>query len=198
MPELERSRGALCVRSPRRGIFPIRSMLGPALRGSRLMDAPQTVGSQALTPDFRALFEAAPGLYLVLSPDFRIVAVSDAYTRATMTKREAIVGRCLFDVFPRARRPRRATPADAALALAASRPGGAQASQPPLGCARRLGRPSPASLRPTRRWRDHDPRTATSTGSTPDSALIPRPISAGRVPTSVPDGILARHKVRDR
>ena len=64
------------------------------------MDAPQTVGSQALTPDFRALFEAAPSLYLVLSPDFRIVAVSDAYTRATMTKREAIVGRWLFDVFP--------------------------------------------------------------------------------------------------
>src|SRR5258707_14023270 len=100
MPELERSRGALCVRSPRRGIFPIRSMPGPALRGSRLMDAPQTVGSQALTPDFGAVFEAAPGLYLGLSPDFRIVAVSDAYTRATMTKREAIVGRWLFDVFP--------------------------------------------------------------------------------------------------
>src|SRR5258707_8945525 len=79
---------------------PIRSMPGPALRGSRLMDAPQTVGSQALTPDFGAVFEAAPGLYLGLSPDFRIVAVSDAYTRATMTKREAIVGRWLFDVFP--------------------------------------------------------------------------------------------------
>jgi PAS domain-containing protein len=29
--------------------------------------------------DFRALFEAVPGLYLVLRPDFTIVAVSDAY-----------------------------------------------------------------------------------------------------------------------
>jgi len=29
-------------------------------------------------PDFRILFESAPGLYLVLSPEFRIVAVSDA------------------------------------------------------------------------------------------------------------------------
>src|SRR5919108_4963325 len=51
-------------------------------------------------PDFRALFESAPGLYLVLTPDLKIVAVSDAYLRATMTKREAILGRGLFEVFP--------------------------------------------------------------------------------------------------
>lgn len=29
--------------------------------------------------DFRALFEASPDPYLVLSPELRIVAVSDAY-----------------------------------------------------------------------------------------------------------------------
>ena len=51
-------------------------------------------------PDFQALFEAAPGLFLVLDPDLRIVAVSDAYLEATMTKREEIVGRGLFEVFP--------------------------------------------------------------------------------------------------
>ena len=52
------------------------------------------------TPDFRALFESAPGLYLVLTADLRIVAVSDAYLAATMTRREAILGRHIFDVFP--------------------------------------------------------------------------------------------------
>ncbi|MBI2922667.1 MAG: PAS domain-containing protein [Planctomycetes bacterium] len=52
------------------------------------------------TPDFRALFESAPGLYLVLTPDLRIAAVSDAYLRATMTRRETILGRGIFDVFP--------------------------------------------------------------------------------------------------
>jgi PAS domain S-box-containing protein len=52
------------------------------------------------TPDFRALFESAPGLYLVLTPNLKIVAVSDAYLRATMTERDKIVGRNLFDVFP--------------------------------------------------------------------------------------------------
>jgi signal transduction histidine kinase/CheY-like chemotaxis protein len=51
-------------------------------------------------PDFRLLFESVPGLYLVLMPDFRIIAVSDAYLRATMTKRESILGRDIFDVFP--------------------------------------------------------------------------------------------------
>ena len=50
---------------------------------------------------FRALFESAPGLYLVLTPDdFTIVAVSDAYLHATMTERSAIMGRKLFEVFP--------------------------------------------------------------------------------------------------
>jgi PAS domain S-box-containing protein len=51
-------------------------------------------------PDFRALFESAPGLYLVLTPNLKIVAVSDAYLRATMTKREDILGQNLFYVFP--------------------------------------------------------------------------------------------------
>ena len=51
-------------------------------------------------PDFRAMFEAAPGLYLVLTPSLDIVAVSDAYLRATMTRRDAILGRGIFEVFP--------------------------------------------------------------------------------------------------
>jgi signal transduction histidine kinase/CheY-like chemotaxis protein len=50
--------------------------------------------------DFRTIFKSLPGLYLVLKPDFTIVAVSNAYARATMTKRDEIVGRGIFDVFP--------------------------------------------------------------------------------------------------
>jgi signal transduction histidine kinase/ActR/RegA family two-component response regulator len=50
--------------------------------------------------DFQALFEAAPDLYLVLDPHLNIVAVSNAYLRATLTKRDDIIGRHLFDVFP--------------------------------------------------------------------------------------------------
>ncbi|QCG92954.1 response regulator (plasmid) [Azospirillum sp. TSA2s] len=50
--------------------------------------------------DFRALFDAAPGNYLVLAPDLTIVGVNDAYLRSTLTRREDIVGRPLFEVFP--------------------------------------------------------------------------------------------------
>lgn len=52
------------------------------------------------SPNFQALFESAPGLYLVLTPDLKIIAASEAYLQATMTKREAILGRGLFEVFP--------------------------------------------------------------------------------------------------
>jgi signal transduction histidine kinase len=51
-------------------------------------------------PDYRALFEAAPALYLVLTPTLHITAVSDAYLQATRTTRGGILGRHLFDVFP--------------------------------------------------------------------------------------------------
>jgi light-regulated signal transduction histidine kinase (bacteriophytochrome) len=51
-------------------------------------------------PDFRALFESAPGSFLVLTPDLEIVAASDAYLKATLTRREEILGRGLFQVFP--------------------------------------------------------------------------------------------------
>lgn len=49
---------------------------------------------------FRAIFESAPGLFLVLKPDFTIVAASNAYLKATLTERERIIGRRLFEVFP--------------------------------------------------------------------------------------------------
>jgi signal transduction histidine kinase len=63
--------------------------VGPPARGAALPDA-----------DFRVVFESTPGLYLILRPDLTIAAVSDAYLRATMTVRDEIIGRHLFEVFP--------------------------------------------------------------------------------------------------
>jgi signal transduction histidine kinase len=56
----------------------------------------------AVVPDFQHLFESVPGLYLVLSSEtpYEIVAVSNSYLCATMTKREEILRHSLFDVFP--------------------------------------------------------------------------------------------------
>src|SRR5690348_5630881 len=60
------------------------------------------LGSSVPDLDFQRFFECAPGLCVVLYPDnnYEIVAVTDFYLRATMTKREEILGRNIFDVFP--------------------------------------------------------------------------------------------------
>jgi signal transduction histidine kinase/ActR/RegA family two-component response regulator len=50
--------------------------------------------------DFQLIFESAPGLYLVLDPELRIIAASESYLNATMTRRDDIVNRGIFDVFP--------------------------------------------------------------------------------------------------
>lgn len=72
--------------------------------GEAILLAFQDVTAQRRTEQihlhFRALFESLPGLYLVLKPDLTIVAVSDAFLRATMTRRDVILGRGVFDVFP--------------------------------------------------------------------------------------------------
>ncbi len=69
------------LQNPRLGLHSINLMVGNPL-------------------DFRVLFESSPGLYLVLDSSFSIVAVSDAFLRATMTRREDILGKGLFEVFP--------------------------------------------------------------------------------------------------
>jgi signal transduction histidine kinase/CheY-like chemotaxis protein len=50
--------------------------------------------------DYRVLFESTPGLYLVLDSNYRVVAVTDAYLRATRTRRDNHIGRNLFEIFP--------------------------------------------------------------------------------------------------
>jgi PAS domain S-box-containing protein len=57
-------------------------------------------GGGLAAPDYRKLIESAPDLYLILSPDFTIVAASDNYLRATMTRRQDVLGRPVFDIFP--------------------------------------------------------------------------------------------------
>ena len=54
------------------------------------------------TDHFQALFESSPASFLIMLPDidFTIVAVTEDYLRDTLTKREDIIGRPLFEVFP--------------------------------------------------------------------------------------------------
>src|SRR2546421_485882 len=84
----------------RRRSVTIRSYLPPG--GSS--EVPTDHGGQRSNgpsaPDFKLLFESVPGLYLVLDPRYVIVAVSDDYLEATMTERDQILGRGIFEVFP--------------------------------------------------------------------------------------------------
>src|SRR3569832_2681110 len=52
----------------------------------------------ALPVDFRALFEKSPGNYLILTPDFGIVAATDGYCRVARAERCDLIGRNLFDL----------------------------------------------------------------------------------------------------
>src|SRR5690606_6223586 len=54
--------------------------------------------NQGTSPDFQKLFEALPGMYLVLSPELLVVTASEMYLSAHSFPREATVGRYVFDV----------------------------------------------------------------------------------------------------
>lgn len=51
-------------------------------------------------PDFRRVFESAPGPIMLMSPDLEILAVSDAFVTVSLVARDALIGRQLFDAFP--------------------------------------------------------------------------------------------------
>jgi PAS domain S-box-containing protein len=50
--------------------------------------------------NYFAIFDSVPDPCLVLDPQFRIVAVNNAYLTTTMTTREDIIGHGVFEIFP--------------------------------------------------------------------------------------------------
>jgi PAS domain-containing protein len=53
-----------------------------------------------VAPEILRAFETVPDLYLILSVDLIILTARDAYLQATLTERDSIVGKPLFEVFP--------------------------------------------------------------------------------------------------
>lgn len=53
-----------------------------------------------MMPDFQKVFECSPTPFMLLSPDLIILAVNDAYLKATLIKRSEVIGKPLFVVFP--------------------------------------------------------------------------------------------------
>ena len=50
--------------------------------------------------NFQKFFESVSGAYLVLTPEFMIKSVTDAYVKISLKRKEELIGRYLFDVFP--------------------------------------------------------------------------------------------------
>jgi PAS domain S-box-containing protein len=48
----------------------------------------------------QGLFESLPGLFLIFTADLKIVSASDAFLAATMTRRDEVLGRNIFEIFP--------------------------------------------------------------------------------------------------
>ena len=61
---------------------------------------PTILGATPAVPDFEAVFDAALSPCMVLATDLTIVAVNVSYLRATKTRREDLIARNVFDVFP--------------------------------------------------------------------------------------------------
>lgn len=74
----------------------------PAVHAPAPDGDPETASDASLPtriPDFRALFEALPGLCLVMDHHLRIVALSDLYARALGIRREDVVGRGVAELY---------------------------------------------------------------------------------------------------
>lgn len=62
--------------------------------------APDAIQRPAARPDFEQIFNAMPGLCLVLDPAFIIVAQNEEHARATQTEDGRILGQHVFAAFP--------------------------------------------------------------------------------------------------
>jgi PAS domain-containing protein len=58
--------------------------------------------AQAVLEQFKPEFEASAHSYMLIdpAPGLRIVDINEAYARATLTRRDDVVGQSLFDIFP--------------------------------------------------------------------------------------------------
>jgi PAS domain S-box-containing protein len=90
--------------------FPVEISLSPleteegVLVSSAIRDITQRRAVEDELRNSRALlqgfFESLPGLFLIFTSELQIVSVSDAFLEATMTKRENLLGRGIFEIFP--------------------------------------------------------------------------------------------------
>jgi PAS domain-containing protein len=100
-PALRRTLEGL-LKSARRDLALLESALSGA-EGSPLEARRRRHGdAQSIWQQFQPEFDASSHPYMLLdpAPGLRIVDINDAYARATLTNRDDVVGRSLFEIFP--------------------------------------------------------------------------------------------------
>jgi PAS domain-containing protein len=82
------------------------ALLNSAITGADILPAGvrrrRTVDLASAMKQLRSTFDRSPHPFLLLDPGpgLKILDVNDAYARATLTRRDAIAGKGLFEVFP--------------------------------------------------------------------------------------------------
>ena len=100
-PALRRTLDGL-LKSARRDLAMLESAMSGA-DGSPLEARRRRHGdTQTIRQQFQPEFDASPHPYMLLdpAPGLYIVDINDAYARATLTRREDVVGHSLFEIFP--------------------------------------------------------------------------------------------------
>jgi PAS domain-containing protein len=100
-PALRRTLEGL-LKSARRDLAMLESALSGA-DGSPIEARRRRHGdAQTIRQQFQPEFDASPHPYMLIdpAPGLHIVDINDAYARATLTKRDDVVGHSLFEIFP--------------------------------------------------------------------------------------------------
>jgi PAS domain-containing protein len=60
----------------------------------------QALLTRTSPPDYRLIFDAMPGMCLILDTTFKIVAQNEEHARATLTTGMSVIGKALWEAFP--------------------------------------------------------------------------------------------------
>jgi PAS domain-containing protein len=65
-----------------------------------MMEDTQALLTKPHPPDYRLIFEAMPGMCLILDTTFKIIAQNDEHAEATLTTNRSVIGKRLYEAFP--------------------------------------------------------------------------------------------------
>lgn len=65
-----------------------------------MAESDQALLTRSAPPDYRLIFEAMPGMCLLLDTTFKIIAQNEEHAKATLTTDKSVIGKRLYEAFP--------------------------------------------------------------------------------------------------